>query len=218
MVTVTGPGGSLSTNFTVPPFSSTSRHELLADRVFLHARHAHFLAVAAGVVGEPLQGLELGQVAGFRKIAERVDRDARILGRLQHLVVVVAGVVGLAIAQNDQGLTVGGLPRQLADRLECRLVELRGQGRRSDRPHLFVEVGLGGGEIRRQVQIVGKRVGREAPVALARIRHLGDGIGHQHDVAAAIGIGDLHEEQGRQRPLGAGRSRRSWSRAHRRCP
>ena len=64
MVTVTGPGGSLSVIFTVPPFSSASATNWLPTAYFCAPADPHLLAEAAGVVGQPPQGLELGQVAG----------------------------------------------------------------------------------------------------------------------------------------------------------
>jgi hypothetical protein len=73
--------------------------------------------------------------------------------------------------------------RQFADRSAP---PCRAAGRpQVDRPHLLVEVGLEA-ENRRKVQVVGN-VGREAPLPRAHPPS-GDGIGHQHHVATAIGI------------------------------
>ena len=130
MVTATEPGGSLRVIFREPPFSSASATNWLLTAYLLRPADPDLPAEAAGLVGQPPQALELGRIGGARQEAQGMDDDAGLLGGLDDLVVLVGGVVGLAVAQDDQGLAVGPLLGELGDGIEARLVELRGQRRR----------------------------------------------------------------------------------------
>ena len=92
--------------------------ELVADRIFLRCAHPDFPAKAARLLGQAPDVLELGQIAGLRREAEGVDDHAGLLGGLDHGFVVVAGIVGVAVAQDDQGFAAPLLLGQLADGLE----------------------------------------------------------------------------------------------------
>ena len=147
MVTATEPGGSFRVIFREPPFSSASATNwlltvyLCAPPILTSRRKPPVSSASRRRVWN------LGESAGAGEEAQGVDGDAGFLGSLDHLIVLVGRVIGLAVPQYDQRLAVCPLLGELGDGIEARLVELRGQRGGLDGPHLALEIALGGVEI-----------------------------------------------------------------------
>ena len=126
MVTVTEPGGSFRVIFREPPFSSASATNLLLTAYFCTppTRTSRRKPPVSSASRRRLWNL--GESAAASEEAQSMDDHAGFLGSLDHLIVLVGGVIGLAVPQYDQGLAVSPLLGELGDGIEARLIELRG--------------------------------------------------------------------------------------------